>query len=153
MKPEHKELGTIVSAREEASHGGKPNTVLIGWDGGGSYQAFGGLLLNKDDQRLSFMHAVMRAFGVKNFDDLVGKKCFALRSFPTLNEPIEGLMSVDTGRVMTIRQWRRHEGFEHPTRLEQKSDSLRNEIIAAQRRIFDCEERLMTLREDYIEWG
>jgi len=79
-------------------------TCSVGIEFKGSYQSFGNLCLTKDDSNdylELFTKDICNVFGVNDYNDLVGKECYALRCFEGWNESIEGLETLD-GKRFTI---------------------------------------------------
>jgi hypothetical protein len=129
-------------------HGIETCYVMLNF--GGSCQGFGGVALQTKKIQKSFVSDLCKAFGVKTHEDLVGKKCFALRCWETWNEPIEGLEAED-GKRFTLTGWRKKMGFPSD-RLEAQKESLQAEIRCAARRIERCQQELATLEQNFTSW-
>lgn len=149
----YREAGKIsyVKAEDYRGEGGKPNTVWVGVDMDGTFQGFGGLCLEPKDIKI-FLQELQSAFGVKNQEDLVGQKCYALRAFPTWNEPIWGIESVKTGRAVTLKTLRKAMGYPSPDRLEETKKSLESSISMHERRATEDRLALRKIHASYKDW-
>ena len=146
-----KELGKIVSVDVSHESDERPSVwVIVKFKGSG--QGFGGLYLNTEKLLESFVNSLMQPFNADYVEDLVGKKCYALRCWGHHNDSIVGLESFDTGRRFTIDGWRKKMGFKFKNPLESRRDSLNLDIDSARRRIKECEKTLKTLEDNYIDW-
>lgn len=118
-----------------------------------SYQGFGGLALTEKSQR-AFVEDLMKAFKVSKPDLLVGKACYALKSFGGHNENIEGLESVDTHKRFTITGFRRKHfpGHKPNNRLEERIQDIKDDIARAKQTIKNRQEALKHVKDDYIDW-
>lgn len=145
-----REAGTIVSAAVDTSHI-ETVWVQVDYDKGGS-QGFGGLALQ--DQRImaSYVAALCDTFGVHALGDLKGLRCHALKCWEGHQETIEGLEAPD-GRRFTITGWRRKQGLDFPSPLEQRRESLRRDIAEATRCIETATRQMAALAEGYTDWS
>lgn len=145
-----REAGKIISV----SYGKEDHGILTFWatiDFGGSFQGFGGLMLDKEKSGPAFIDALCSAFNVRGYNALVGKKCFALRCFGFLNDHIEGLES-ESGKRFTLTGWRRSMGFESMSPLDQRKDGLKLSIASAERQIKEAKDQLKKADAEYTEW-
>ena len=117
----------------------------------GSVQAFGNLALDSA-QLDSFVSCLCAAFGVQHPSELVGKKCFTLRCWGDLGDTIEGLESVDTGRIFTITGWCKRCDIKRGSPLEMRRQSIVREIAHLERRLAEERGRLALVREGYTSW-
>lgn len=152
----HREPGTIRAVKLEAYRGGPddpPDTAWVFMDfDAGSSQGFGGLYLNSPEVVDGWVKHFTEAFGVKKYEDLVGKKCYALRSFGGWNEPIHGLETLD-GKRVTVNTFRKSVGFEvKETEMQRKVRDIKTSIERMKRQIAEQEENLATVNEGYKEW-
>lgn len=150
----HRQLGTIVRAEEAdwRSEGAPPNTVWVNLDFGGSGQSFGGLALKSAESRQSFIGELCAVFGVSTLDQLVGKQCYALRSFSDWGAKIEGLESVDTGNRFTVTGYRLSRGYDAPNPLDEALKGVLSDVLRAQKVLKEAEARVAGLKADYVEW-
>lgn len=156
MEDAHRQKGKISYVKVENYRGEKddPNTAWVGVDFNGSGQGFGGLYLD-EKAIIGFQKSLTEVFGVEKFEDLVGKECYALRSFSNWNATITGLESFETGRRMTVNDFRRAMGYKVELNELQESIKRTNESIAFHERRA-AEERLEIVKlkrgQDYVEW-
>lgn len=117
---------------------------------GGWGQGFGQLVL--DEKSLAAWKAELCAlFRVDKIEDVVGRQCFVLRSWPSWGERIEGL-EVD-GRRFTITGFcRKHWPDKTKSRLECREIELRDDIDRHAMRIRECVQRLVNVRDGYVDW-
>lgn len=114
-----------------------------------SYQGFSGICLKPENEK-KFAKSMCKTFGVKNVEELKGKKCIVLRCFPDHGEKIEGLMSVDTGAVISITKWAQDNlDLKTPDRLEQERETRLNEIRYAENRLQRARMSLAEMEEKY----
>lgn len=123
----------------------------IGCDAGGSYQAFAALFDNEETVR-AFGRAIAETFGVQDVHDILGKQCWALRSFGYNNDAIEGL-EAENGKRFTRTGWLRAQGGEHPSPLERERARLLTDVAWAERRAAQARRDLETLESRYTDWG
>ena len=146
--------GVVESVSKPAieDHGILTMYVTIALNGGkGSHQGFGGLALNNKIVN-SYVRELCETFDVLNLSDLKGKKCFALYSFDSLNEPIEGLESLDTGKRFLHNVWRKKHFPETGSVLYQKRESLCLSLACAERRVLELREKLSKLEDEFVDW-
>jgi hypothetical protein len=117
----------------------------------GAGQAFGGLSLG-EKYLPDYVADLCATFGVTKPKELVGKKCFVLRNFNVMNEVIEGLESVDTGKRFVHATWRKKHFPTAKTPLESKRDSLLSEIESFKRRIERTTAELVEIDSTYVRW-
>ena len=90
-----KELGKIVSVDVSHESDERPSVwVIVKFKGSG--QGFGGLYLNTEKLLESFVNSLMQPFNADYVEDLVGKKCYALRGqmYSHSSTPIKVLIHV-----------------------------------------------------------
>lgn len=114
-------------------------------------QGFGGLLL--DPHHLADWKASLAVlFGVKTYDEIVGRHCFVLRCWPAYGADIEGL-EVD-GRRFTITDFRRkHWPEKARDQLTNKTEAIRRDIDYHARRIREQVAALERASDGYVEWS
>jgi hypothetical protein len=150
MKEAHRQHGTIESVRY-GDDDGRCDTCWIFVNFGGSVQGFGGYVLN---EHLGAWNAELcKLFDVAAVDELVGKNCWALRSFSGWNEPIEGLETVDGRRFIATAFWRPRLGRPVQSVLAKRRESIESSIASLTRRINDETRTLARLEADYVEWS
>jgi hypothetical protein len=145
-----KEKGIVesVSVGKE-DHG--VNTVWVFLKFNCSGQGFGGLCLDGGPIQKDFIKEICNLFEVTNINDIVGKKCYALRCFDHFGSNIEGLMVGK--KKFTLTSWRRkHWPDETKTPLETKIDRLYSDIRWAERRIVEAKKELMVVKNKYVDW-
>lgn len=140
------EHGTIANVFRGEAHG--IETISIGIDFEGSQQGFGGLALQTKALADDFAADLCATFGVGKLDDLRGKRCTALRCFPYNNEPIEGLEAPD-GRRFILTAWRRRHYPDTLTPLNERSESIRGDIVRLKLQIAERTTLLARLAADY----
>lgn len=113
------------------------HTVTIELRGDDWGQTFGNLCMRDELESADFLRSVAAVFGV-NPDELEGQECEVLRAFR--RGQIEGLRSIATGRVFTLRAWHRKRGYPAPTPLEEAYANHRLDIERA-RRLLEALER------------
>lgn len=150
IKPEHRELGTITDARIDDDNEDRPSSWLqMRFIGSG--QGFGGYNLGpyKDE----WIKELCKVFGVTKFEDIVGKKAYALRSFDYLNASIVGIEEYETGnRFVAADFFRRHGVKPEENQLEDARKRAKVAIASHTRRINQEVEDLMQLDKRYCEW-
>lgn len=148
-----KELGTIKDARVYVEHRDiLTSYITIDFDSGGT-QGFGGLNLGNKKIAKSYTDDICKAFGVKNLEDIVGMKCYALRNFSTWNEIICGLETLD-GKRFTHYAWRKKmfpEHTKHP--LAEKLESLNDDLEYFKKKIEQTELEIAGISEKFVDWG
>lgn len=147
-----REEGVIESIFVGKEDHGIPTVQLMVSATRGGFQGFGGLALTDSKAMEGFQKSLCETFGVNNIQDIKGKKCYALRCFGFLNDTIEGLESVDTGKRFTITSWRNMMGYKSPNPLEQRRERLTNDIKWANRQIRECQAELSLLDSEYTDW-
>lgn len=147
----HKQPITITSVRFEKGERSPYDVwVYCDFENGGT-QGFGGFVLDKPLAK-TYAQEICEVFGVKKFKNLKGLKGFALYSFGEWNDPIEGL-EAPSGKRFTISGFRkRHFPDKFKSALEEEQESLRLDIQWATRRIAECNAKLKTLNDNYIDW-
>jgi hypothetical protein len=126
-------------------------TMWVGIEMGGNYQRFGGLVLDKNLAE-DYVRQLCRTFGVTTLDELEGEECYALYSFGTYSDPIEGIESVKTGRRFLHQTWRKQHFPETPDVLEEKRASILREIAWAEGRAAEERVRLATVGQKFVDW-
>lgn len=151
---------------ERVSYGPDDHGCLTCWlhlSFGGSVQGFGGLAL---DEKLGpdFAAALCALFGVPfespdSLNQLIGRRCWALRCFDENNTPIEGLeviwnlgLKAEHAQRFTLTGWRRKHFPETLDVLTAETHRIEREIAWAKRRLAEEEERLRTARSRYHSW-
>lgn len=114
------------------------HTVTIDLRGDGWGQTFGNVGMNDAAEADDFLRSVATVFGV-GINELEGQECEVLRAFR--RGQIEGLRSIATGRVFTLRAWRRKRGYPAPTPLEEAYANHRLDIERARRQLENLEAR------------
>ena len=125
-------------------------TVKAGY---GYHQGFGGLCLGEKKYADDYVATLCKAFGVKKLKELIGKKCFLLYSFGDLNEPIEGLESIDTGKRFLHNEWRKKHWPETKSTFKQEVERIESTISWTKRRMMEAQKRLTTLKSKYKDWS
>jgi hypothetical protein len=114
-------------------------------------QGLGGLCLD-DRTGPAIVAELCAMFGVKTIDEIAGRRCFVLRCWPRLHEPIEGL-EVD-GRRWTLTDFRRRNWPEKTwDRLADRTDGIQREIERHASEIDRCVDRLRNVRDGYVDWS
>lgn len=117
----------------------------------GSIQGFGGLSLDKEKSAPHFAREITSIFNVTYFNDIVGKKCFALFPFGFYNETIEGI-ETEFGRVTLTGFLRKYDPkFKSPLDLELQRQ--RGNVEHAVRQISQATEKMKVLGSLYKDWG
>lgn len=139
------------SARMESDH--EIWQVNVGVDFGGGYQAFcPGFGKSQKAQFDQFAADVCKTFQVFVLDDMVGKRCYALRCFPGWNHAIEGLEDFETGRRIAVTDWWRAHVGPCPDPLEMEAGRRRRSVERAMREVAEYEANLKELKSDYRAW-
>lgn len=146
----HRQRATVSEVRSGTGEHGLP-TTWVSLDFGHFTQSFGGY--NLGGHRAAWDRALCRLFAVGDLNDIVGRTCWALRSFSAWNEPIEGLESDDGKRFVATDFWREHLPVLVPSCLEKRRAAIQSTLAALNRRIADETRRLNELEADYIEWA
>jgi hypothetical protein len=150
MKSEHRAHGTIREVRTGYEDGRFVTTwVFVDLDDGGT-QGFGGWSLAEHQE--AWNAELCALFGVSKLDDLVGKHCWALRSFSGWNEQIEGLEGTDGKRLVATAFWRKRLPAVQSV-LEKRRESIERDIAHHTRRIKEQTHTLARLENDYVEWS
>jgi hypothetical protein len=95
--------------------------------------------------------AMLHTFDVANEEDLVGKKCYVLRSFPGWNESIVGL-EAPSGKRFLSYVWARSVGSTTETILESRKESLRSSIKCHEDAVRRNKKELANLNENFVDW-
>lgn len=148
---------TRVAARVSSVSFGKEDHGILtsyvhceGTDGGWG-QGFGGLGLD-EEHGAAWKAALLDLFGVKTLDEIAGRNCFVLRSFPGYGADIEGL-EVD-GRRFTITEFRRkHWPGKEWDPLVMKRQRLLDHIESLARRQGDLVRDVNTSGDGYVDWS
>lgn len=145
---------TIDSAKHyfEDHVGQMSSFIFCNYDDGGT-QGFGGLALGPKGGALekAWELEVCDLFRVHSFGQLVGKRCYVLRSIDEWNATMEGLEN-DLGRRLTIRGFvKRHLGIDRDP-LAQEKESITSSIAMHERRAMEERRRLATLEARYKSW-
>lgn len=152
----HREWAIIESVKLEAYRGGPydpPDTAWIFLKFGSSGQSFGGLYLKEKEMVDGWVKHFTEAFGVKKYESLVGKECYALRSFDGWNEPIHGLQTLDGHRTVTINTFRESVGIRvEETEIQRRIKVIKSGIERQKRSIEEDEARLKKIGDNYVEW-
>ena len=153
MEADKRELGKIVSVHEDDEDRGIETVwIYLEFHGGG--QGFGGLMLRDETHKKTFVSQLCKTFGVRKLMDLVGKDCYALRCWGFLNDVIEGLESVTTGKRFTISGWRRSQGLtEFGSPLDERRKRLSSDLEHTKRRLKDLEVEIKHVADGYTDWG
>ncbi|MBX3216911.1 MAG: hypothetical protein KF850_33070 [Labilithrix sp.] len=150
MKEEHRQYGTIESVRT-GDEDGRWETTWLFVKFGGSVQGFGGYFLK--EHREKWNAELCALFGVSKLDELVGKRCWALRCFSGWNEPIEGLENAEGQRFVATDFFRRHLSKPVESVIAKRRESIESSIASLTRRINDETRILARLESDYVEWA
>lgn len=137
---------------EREDHGIMTVTIFVGGPDGGWQQGFGNLAFKDKAQATRFLDAVLKTFDVGSRDGLFGRAAFALYSFGTFSETIEGLEDAASGRRFTITGWNRKIDPKTPSRLEHKRTTLTESIAMWRRRIAEVTQEIETLPLNYVDW-
>lgn len=158
-----RELGVIESVSIPATGNSDPReqTVFVFWKAafGSSGQGFGGLYLPAKANRDLFIREVGKIFGIKNAktEDLVGKSVFALRVGGGWGDVIEGLESVETGRIITLDTFRKalDPGYKIPNLRTQEIDDAVRSVTVAEERLAEAKRNLerVVASVEYINWN
>lgn len=155
MDRRHREEGVITQVKIENYRGekGPPNTVSIHirFVEGGA-QNFGGLMIPSKIEIETYLSMVCLTFGVKEWKDLLGQECYALRAFSGWNEPIHGLESVTTGRKFTNNQFRKFMEYPHESMIIEEKQRLERRIVNAENDLQRFRKDLDDLKKNYVEW-
>lgn len=104
-----------------------------------------------------FEHDLCCCFDAKLLGDIQGKKCYALRCWGGPDDPIEGLGSVDTGRIFTLTGWRRKQlkarGVTCPSPLEVARQRIRWDFERLTLDLANCFRDLVEMQDGYKEWS
>lgn len=144
-----REPGTIEKVQVGEEDRGILTWIFIDFVGTG--QGFGGLILDPGSVKV-WKQSLCRTFDVERYEDLVGKKCFALRNWPTWGADIEGLES-ESGKRFTLHAFRR---FLWPEKdwdpLKLKKDACEREVALLERRLNEARVALRNVAIGYKEW-
>ncbi len=150
MKPEHREIGTISAATYHLRDGCRDTyEVCVMLDFGGHHQGFQALL-----QEAHASHYVMQLcalFGVCSYTELVGKRCYALRSFSHNNARIHGLETL-AGLRFLRHVWARQRGLFSGSVLQHELKQSRDELSNLEQRRRKLERQVNALIEDFVDW-
>lgn len=147
-----------MSTREAATvtsvwYGVEDHGLLTSWlymQGDWGCQGFGGLCLKNEAGPL-WKSSLCSVFGVRDFEDIKGRQCFILRSWPDYGSSIEGV-EVD-GLRFTITAFQRQVSPERKwDPLDQKSKELRSRIDSAGRTVQTAVHDLERVTEGYVDW-
>src|SRR5437762_1056285 len=127
-----REYGTIESAYLDDADG-RCDTVWLSISFGGGAQGFGGYVLNQ--WRDEWIAELCALFGVSSLKDLVGKHCWALRSFSDWNENIEGVENTDGRRFTATAFFRKRQPEKTIGVLERRRESLVSCVASLARRM------------------
>lgn len=149
-------IGAVRSGTEE--RGILTSTLVIGFgpkphDMTSAQQGFGGLRLNPE-QLVHWERDLCLVFGVDRFEDLVGQECWALRSFPAWNAPIEGLANAAGTRRFTLRGFLRR--YVDPETVSPLEEALRSNRLALEmtlKRLRQIEDESERLRSTFVDWS
>lgn len=133
----------------EEDHGILTFWLYIAFGNGGSGQRFGGICLSPETGA-DLKRALSTFFG-KPFDSLAGTKCYALRSFGFLNDPIIGLEN-EHGQRFTLYRWAKKHWPDTLSPLAKRVESLQREIRFLRRRIAEEESELERVSTEYVDW-
>lgn len=129
------------------------NTCWITLEFGSSVQGFGGLILNNAKLRRSFVSDLCKVFDVSQPEELVGRKCYALRCFGVHNEPIEGLEEALTGKRFVMTDWIKKHQPETKDVLTRTKEALQTQIAQLEARIKRDKQHLKTIHKGYVDWS
>lgn len=151
----HMVLGVLTEASGpeiEPDHGILTTRITFksadGW-----YQGFGNICLDKKSGS-DFVKELCSTFGVTYIKDIIGKRCYALYSFGRYNDPIDGLLSVDTGKKFVIDTWRRKywPAKVSKNKLFDEQERIQGQIAYFEQRIQECKQELKRLPETFYNW-
>jgi len=100
----------------------------------------------------AFCLALRQVFGVAELSALDGVACHVLRSFPGLNEPIEGVETLDGGRF-TRTAFLRSIGHEVPSPLQLRRKKLIEEMQYHAQKQQEAVDAFLALEDCYVSWG
>lgn len=151
----HMALGVLTEASGpeiEPDHGILTTRIMFK-AASGYHQGFGNICLDKKSGP-DFVEELCHTFGVTHIRNIVGKRCFALYSFGRYNDPIDGLLSVDTGKKFVIDTWRRKHW---PTKVSKnklvdEQERIRGQIAHFEQRIQEYKQELKRLPETFYNW-
>ena len=150
MRDGCREAGKISYVKDEPEYHDIP-TVSVGIDFGSSFQSFGGLALDAGSLKW-FLDELCEIFDVQRKEQLIGKKCYALRNFGIWNDAIEGI-EAPSGKRFTITGFRkRHYPEFAKSPLEHKREELESTIRWATRRAEEAKEQLKTVASGFVDW-
>lgn len=144
-----REQTTIIQARYgvEPDHG--ILVLEICCDFGGAGQAFQACVAEKLGPAM--VREVCDLFGITKVEQLVGRQCFALRSFPYWSEQIEGF-EADGRRWTKTGCVRRHAPEHARNPLETREEEKRAHIVALAEDVQRLTNDLRKLRSDFVDW-
>lgn len=117
----------------------------------GGHQGFG-QIIHSPETLADWKSSIAALFGVATYEEIVGRQCFILRSWPEWDSDIEGI-EVD-GKRFTITDFgRKHWPARARTQLEKRRERLLHDIQHHARRIAEDTARLEHLGDEYVEWS
>lgn len=150
LKEGQRDPAVVGNVYEDHERGLTHWVALKGPPPGGWGQSFGGLAL-KPEHLAVWKAEIASLFGVADIEQIVGRHCFVLRSWPGWGD-IEGL-EVD-GRRFTITGFRQKLWPEKSwDPLKEKAESLMRSIQSNAQRIDDLTTQLGRVRDGYVDWA
>jgi len=148
----HRELGKITSVSYgKEDHGILTFNIDFELRDDSSGQSFGNIVLDEKSGSV-LIYQLTNLFQVKNFNDIVGKSCYVLRSWPTWGSFITGIEY--NGKRFLLQTFKKQMWpNETKSELMQSKEHLSNEIQTLERQLYDTRLKLQTLENGYIDWS
>ncbi len=141
-------VSNVMYGKED--HGILTCYITLDFDRGG-VQGFGGLILNEKGTGPEFVKNICNLFGVSDLKNCIGKKCYALYCFGEYNERIEGLENL-FGQRFTLTKFAKKHFKDVESRLEDRRNGIKKDIVRSQERIKSLREELKGLNKRYTDW-
>lgn len=125
-------------------------TILFEGPTGGWGQGMGEIVLT-DEACAAWRRELADLFGVEKYEDIVGRNCFVLRSWPSCLGQITGI-EVDGKRWTVAGFVRRHFPDKAETPLQARVRGLRNSIERAAADIQRWNREIEHAANEYIDW-
>lgn len=159
MKDEFRKPGVIESVKHyfEDHVGQWTSYVFVKYDDYGT-QGFGGYGQGREEDdplNRAYVRELCETFGVKRFDDLVGKRCVALFEEKGYNAYSRGLEDEETGKRFTVRGWliRNLPSYKDVSTYETKMKDLDRDVRRAEETLRRIREERDNLRpSDVRDW-
>lgn len=134
---------------DRVTYGEDDRGILTCWiflDFRGGYQGFGGLAFPNKELGDDFVKSVCETFEVSKLEELLSKRCKAIKLFGGWNDTIDALESED-GKVFSLYSWRKKHFPDTKSPVEERIQSAKSTARWAQRRLDEANAEIKTLEE------